>query len=64
MIINHRAQIVMGVVRQEVKMSAGYCGFMGRVSSARHAASTILPEVSIPTLDPTINTTQSTSAYF
>ena len=49
----------MGVVKQEVKMSAGYSGFIGSVSSARQAASTMLPDVSIPTLDPTAHSTQT-----
>ena len=40
--MNHRMAVVMGVVRQAVKRSAGYNGFIGKISFARQAASTIV----------------------
>lgn len=49
--MNHRAAIVTGVVRHEVNTSAGYRGFRGSVSSARQAARTMLPDVSIDTIE-------------
>ncbi len=36
---NHRRAILMGVVRHEVKRSAGSSGFMGRIWVAEQAAS-------------------------
>jgi hypothetical protein len=40
--MNHRTAMGMGVVRQAVNMSAGYCGAKGSTSRAPHAASTML----------------------
>jgi hypothetical protein len=40
--MNHLRAIGIGVVRQEVKRSAGYCGFNGRISFDRQAAKTMV----------------------
>lgn len=39
---NHRSVILMGVVRHEVKISAGSSGLWGRISLGPHAASKMI----------------------
>ena len=40
--MSQRTAMAIGVVRQAVNTSAGYCGFIGRISLPRHDASTMV----------------------